>query len=71
MIRLEMGDATVRELCEPFSISRPAICRHLVVLESAGLVHRVRGAGTFTKNGMLIEPFDLALRWLEERCVSV
>lgn len=39
--RLTAGDSTVGELAEPFAISRPAISKHLDVLERAGLVHRV------------------------------
>ena len=39
--RLSRGEATVGELSEPFAISRPAISKHLDVLEQAGLVHRI------------------------------
>lgn len=38
--RLEEGPATVGELGEPFSISQPAISKHLKVLERAGLISR-------------------------------
>lgn len=71
LLRLELGDATVRDLCEPFAISRPAISRHLAVLDSAGLIHRVTRTGTVTNNSMLIEPFDVAFRWLDERRASI
>jgi DNA-binding transcriptional ArsR family regulator len=40
--RLAHGEATVLELAEPFSISLPAISRHLRVLERAGLISRGR-----------------------------
>src|SRR3954454_667865 len=40
--RLADGEATVLELAEPFSISLPAISRHLKVLEHAGLISRGR-----------------------------
>ena len=40
--RLADGEATVLELAEPFSISLPAISRHLKVLEHAGLIGRGR-----------------------------
>src|SRR4051812_39285396 len=40
--RLANGEATVLELAEPFSISLPAISRHLKVLEQAGLISRGR-----------------------------
>ena len=36
--RLAAGEATVQDLAKPFSISQPAISRHLKVLEEAGLV---------------------------------
>lgn len=38
--RLIEGEASVNELAEPFSISQPAISKHLKVLERAGLVER-------------------------------
>ena len=44
--RLAQGEATVRELAEPFSVSPPAISRHLRVLEEAGLISRSRVAQT-------------------------
>jgi DNA-binding transcriptional ArsR family regulator len=42
--RLSQGEATVNELAEPFTISLPAISRHLKVLEQAGLISRSRTA---------------------------
>lgn len=42
--RLDAGEATVTQLAEPFSISLPAISRHLKVLERAGLITRGREA---------------------------
>ena len=38
------GEATVAELAAPFSVSQPAISKHLKVLENAGLVSRSRRA---------------------------
>jgi DNA-binding transcriptional ArsR family regulator len=38
--RLAVGEATVTELAAPFSISLPAISRHLKVLERASLITR-------------------------------
>ena len=40
LARLMKGEATVGELAEPFDMTRPAISKHLNVLERAGLVHR-------------------------------
>lgn len=34
------GEKTVLELCKPFSMSQPAISRHLRVLEESGLITR-------------------------------
>ena len=42
LARLATGDATVGELARPFRVSRPAISKHLRVLEKAGLVRRAR-----------------------------
>ncbi|HLI00304.1 MAG TPA: metalloregulator ArsR/SmtB family transcription factor [Acidimicrobiales bacterium] len=44
LARLAEGEATVTELAAPFSISLPAISRHLKVLESAGLIARHQSA---------------------------
>ena len=44
LARLADGDATVGELAEPFSVSLPAISRHLKVLEQA-VAHRKRTGG--------------------------
>jgi len=44
LARLELGDASVTELAEPFSMSLPAVSKHLKVLERAGLIGRGREA---------------------------
>ncbi|QGM46760.1 ArsR/SmtB family transcription factor [Methylocystis heyeri] len=44
LARLARGDASVNELSAPFSISQPAISKHLKVLEQAGLISRGRVA---------------------------
>ncbi len=40
LIQLRGGAASVNELAAPFSMSQPAVSRHLKVLERAGLVKR-------------------------------
>src|SRR5580658_5578806 len=40
--RLVVGESTVTELAAPFSISLPAISRHLKVLEHASLITRTK-----------------------------
>ena len=42
--RLARGEATVTELAAPFTMSQPAITKHLKVLERAGLISRGRDA---------------------------
>ena len=42
--RLAQGEATVTELARLFTISQPAITKHLGVLEKAGLITRSRDA---------------------------
>jgi DNA-binding transcriptional ArsR family regulator len=38
LARLASGEATVKELAEPFDMSQAAISKHLKVLERAGLI---------------------------------
>jgi DNA-binding transcriptional ArsR family regulator len=42
--RLAAGPANVKELSRPFDMSGPAVCKHLRVLERAGLIRRRREA---------------------------
>ena len=44
LTRLASGEASVTELVEPFSMSQPAVSKHIKVLERAGLVTRGRDA---------------------------
>jgi DNA-binding transcriptional ArsR family regulator len=44
LARLADGEASVKELAEPFDMTQPAISKHLRVLERAGLIERGRQA---------------------------
>ena len=44
LARLALGEASVKDLAEPFSISAPSITKHLKVLERAKLITRSRDA---------------------------
>ncbi len=44
LVRLASGEATVKELAEPFQMSLPGVSKHLKVLERAGLISRGRVA---------------------------
>lgn len=63
LARLTEGDATVAELAAPFSMSQPAISKHLKVLEKAGLVSRSRRA-TARLSHLEAKPLRDATEWL-------
>jgi DNA-binding transcriptional ArsR family regulator len=44
LARLARGEATVKELAEPFQMSLPAVSKHLKVLQRAGLIEQGRQA---------------------------
>ena len=44
LARLLTGECSVTELAEPFTMSLPAVSKHLRVLERAGLIARGREA---------------------------
>jgi len=64
LAQLAAGDATVGELAEPFDVSRPAISKHLRVLERAGLVRRTQD-GRLSRCGLDAEPMRDAAEWVE------
>ena len=66
LVRLSEGEATVNELAEPFSVSLPAISRHLKVLERAGLIERGR-EGQARPSRLRPEVLDEAASWIETR----
>jgi DNA-binding transcriptional ArsR family regulator len=63
LTRLSEGEASVAELAEPFSVSQPAISKHLKVLEHAGLVSRSRRA-TARLSRLEAEPLRDVTTWL-------
>jgi DNA-binding transcriptional ArsR family regulator len=63
LARLAAKDATVNELVAPFSLSQPAISKHLKVLERAGLVSRSRDA-QFRPVRLNAAPLADAAAWL-------
>jgi DNA-binding transcriptional ArsR family regulator len=64
LVRLAKGEATVNELTESFSISQPAISRHLKVLEKAQLIRRSRDAQRRPAR-IQTQPIADAVRWIE------
>jgi DNA-binding transcriptional ArsR family regulator len=65
LARLASGDASVAELAEPFSMSQPAISKHLKVLESAGLISRGKDAQRRPRK-LEAQPLSEASEWLEK-----
>lgn len=63
LARLTRGEASVKELAEPFAMTQPAISKHLKVLERAGLVERGRDAQRRPCR-LVAEPMRAATEWL-------
>ena len=64
LARLASGDASVSELAQPFSMSMPAISKHLKVLEKAGLITRGRDAQSRPCH-LQAEPLKNASAWID------
>jgi len=64
LARLAEGEASVAELAEPFSISQPAISKHLKILERAGLIS-VGQDGQRRPRRIDPRPLAEASNWLE------
>lgn len=62
--QLAAGEATVSELAAPFSVSMPAISRHLKVLERASLITRSQ-QGRWRSARLSPLALDGAATWLE------
>lgn len=65
LARLAEGEATVGELSAPFDVSRPAISKHLRVLERAGLIHRTRD-GRLRRCELQATPMQEVAAWVEQ-----
>src|SRR6185503_19249188 len=63
--RLSAGEATVKELAEPFAMSMQAVSQHIRVLERSGLISQGRHRQT---RPCRLEPaaLETALSWIEE-----
>jgi DNA-binding transcriptional ArsR family regulator len=63
--RLSSGEATVKELAEPYTMSLQAVSQHIRVLERSGLISQGRHRQT---RPCRLEPaaLEAALSWIEE-----
>ena len=64
LAKLASGEASVTELAEPFSMSQPAISKHLKVLERAGLISQGQDAQRRPRR-LEAKPLSEASEWLE------
>jgi len=62
---LSRGDSCVTDLARPYSMSLPAVSKHLRVLESAGLIRR-RRSGRVHRLNLEAAPMQQAQQWIEE-----
>ena len=65
LVRVAKSSCTVSELAKPFSISAPAISRHLKVLERARMLQRVK-SGKFHRFRVNTGPLDQAQKILQQ-----
>ena len=63
--RLSQGEASVTELAAPFSMSMPAISKHLKVLEKANLISRGKEA-QWRPCKLEAAPLEAASDWVEQ-----
>jgi DNA-binding transcriptional ArsR family regulator len=64
LARLASGEVSVNELAKPFSMSQPAVSRHLKVLERAGLISSGSQAQRRPRR-LEARPLGEATAWLE------
>lgn len=64
LIRLAFGEASVKEIAEPFQMSMPAISKHLKVLERAGLIEKGREA-QWRPRRLNAKPLKHASDWID------
>ncbi|TGN02082.1 ArsR/SmtB family transcription factor [Leptospira dzoumogneensis] len=64
LARLANGEVSVMDLAKPFSMSQPAISKHLKVLEKAGLISGIKDAQKRLRK-LEAKPLEEATEWLE------
>ena len=65
LAQLALGETSVTELAKPYSMSMPAVSKHLKVLERAGLIVRSREAQSRPCR-LQAAPLKEAASWIEE-----
>ena len=65
LARLAQGEATVKELAEPFKMTLPAISQHIKVLERAGLITQGQKA-QYRPCTIDVTPLQEISKWTEQ-----
>jgi DNA-binding transcriptional ArsR family regulator len=65
LARLATGDATVKELAQPYAMSVAAVSKHLKVLEAAGLVSQGKQS-QWRPRHLEAAPLQEIYEWLED-----
>ena len=65
LARLAGGEASVTDIARPFTMSLPAVSKHLKVLERAGLISRGRDA-QWRPCRLKPEPLKEVAHWVED-----
>ncbi len=63
--RLSAGEASVKELAEPFTMTLPAVTKHLKVLQRAGLISQGRRA-QWRPCRLEAKPLREVAEWVEQ-----
>jgi DNA-binding transcriptional ArsR family regulator len=65
LARLSRGEASVKELAQPFSMTLPAVTKHLKVLQRAGLITQGRQA-QWRPCRLSAGPLQDVSQWIEQ-----
>ena len=65
LVRLALGEASVKDLSSPFDMTQPAISKHLRVLERAGLIEQGRNA-QWRPRRLRAEPLREVADWVNQ-----
>jgi DNA-binding transcriptional ArsR family regulator len=65
LLRLSRGDETIKALAGQFTMTLPAVSKHVRVLERAGLL-RVRRVGRARRTTLVGTPMRRAASWIEQ-----
>jgi DNA-binding transcriptional ArsR family regulator len=65
LARLMSGEASVKELAQPFAMTPPAVTKHIKVLQKAGLIEQGRDA-QWRPCKLTAEPLREASTWIDQ-----